>query len=151
MSMQTGYSSGRFDAGTGLIGVGALVAVVGAVLPWLTITGGFGDGQSANGFDMISDAVLPLFSPILTIGLAVVAVVLTLGVPDNDLARIGEIVAGVVIALVAVIFVVSPGAVFGGGMEGELVGAFTDPGIGILVTLGAGSAIAAGGVVKLVG
>ncbi|WP_136688629.1 hypothetical protein [Halorhabdus amylolytica] len=151
MSIQSGDERRRFDVGTGLIGVGALAAILGAFLPWLTITGDLGDGRSANGFDMISDAVFPLFSPILTIGLAVVAVVLTLGVPDNDLARIGEVVAGVVIALIAVIFVVSPGSVFGGGVEGELVGAFTDPGIGIMVTLAAGVAIAAGGVVKLAG
>ena len=147
MSSNIEQQDGTFDVGTGLIGVGALVAVVGAFLPWLTAGGWFGDA-SASGLDMISDAALPIYSPILTVGLAIVAVVFTLGVRDNDLARMGEIAAGVVIALVAVIYVVSPETVVGGGLGGELVGSFTETGIGIIVTLAAGIAIAIGGAVN---
>jgi hypothetical protein len=58
---------------------------------------------------------LPIYSPILTVALAVLAVVVTVVVPDNDRARIGEIAAGVVIALVAAIFILSPETVVGGG------------------------------------
>lgn len=149
MSGGIGGQNGQLDIGTGLIGVGGLVAVIGAFLPWLTAGGEFGQATSASGVDIISDVALPIYSPLLTVGLAILAVVLTVGVPDNALARITEIAAGVVIALVALIFLVSPETVVGGGLEGELLESFTDPGIGILATLAAGIVIAVGGAVNL--
>ncbi|WEL17054.1 MULTISPECIES: hypothetical protein [unclassified Halorhabdus] len=150
MSVDTKRQNGQLDVGTGLIGVGTLVAIVGAFLPWLTAGGWLGE-STASGLTMISDAALPIYSPILTVGLAVLAVVLSVGVPDNDLARMGEIAAGVVMALVAVIFVVSPETVFGGGIEGAFRDAVSDPGIGIIATLAAGIAIAVGGAVNMSG
>ncbi|ACV10899.1 hypothetical protein Huta_0714 [Halorhabdus utahensis DSM 12940] len=151
MSVDTKRQNGQLDVGTGLIGVGTLVAIVGAFLPWLTAGGWLGDASIASGLGMISDAALPIYSPILTVGLAVLAVVLSVGVPDNDLARMGEIAAGVVIALVAVIFVVSPETVFGGGIEGAFRDAVSDPGIGIIATLAAGIVIAVGGALNMSG
>lgn len=148
MSTQTRTGENSIsDAGTGglLVVVGAILTAVAAVLPWLSTK--FEGGGSMSGLDMIGDAVLPIFSPVLTVGLAIVAALLALMATGSQNARTGETLCGVVIAAVALLFVFSPGTVFGGGTTGALADAFLDPGIGAFATVGGGVAISAGGLV----
>jgi hypothetical protein len=156
MATRQRSSGGIADGlGTGsyLVIGGGILTVVSVVLPWLEFSTGGGSSSfgatttsaSANGLDMMDMSII--FSGAVTALLALVAVGLAIAASRNKNGRIGEIVLGGIVAVVGIIYIVSPSTAMGGGAGAQFVTALVNPSasFGVFLTILGGLLIAGGG------
>lgn len=139
-----------------LVGGGAALTAVSAVLPWLVpssaaqeFASDSGDSMgSISGIAVFTEGLQPLFSGPVVAGIAIALVAVALVAGGNQWADAGVIVGGGIVALVAAIWILAPGTIVGGGMGGAMLAAFLSPGIGLFLTILGGILILAGGVMS---
>lgn len=149
MSAQTEESGGEttFDGRyLGVIVVGGIGCLLGAVLPWLTPPSGVwfvGPNADMTGLDMM-ELANPLFSGGMTALLGGVASVMAVvAVWDSRMRRVVT-ATGLVIVLLTMSYVVAPSIAFTGGTASPLLAKSGGPGAGLGITFAGGCAIAAG-------
>jgi len=141
-----GTADGMSTGQLAVIG-GAVLALVGIVLPWATISI-LGQSESANGIDLVtSDTGSVLFSGGVTGALALVAGAMAAFGNWGSTAQSGSLALGFIIAAVGVVHVVAPGTAIGlSGQQAQMASQLIETGIGVYATILGGIAILAGGV-----
>lgn len=133
----------------GLVAGGAALALVATILPWLEANSaiqqfGSSSGEaSMNGLGIME--LQPLFSGPVTAIVAVVAVGVVFFASEKEWADVAVMACGGLVALVALLWILMPGTIVGGGMGGAMIAAMLGPGLGIYLTVLGGILILAGG------
>ena len=144
----------RFEGMQLVVLVGAALAIVGAFLTWVSIgSGGLetaGGSASASGIAMFGD-VSPIFNGVVTAVLAVVCAALAATGFERENAQTAAVVLGVLVTVLAGVYVVAPNIPLGGGPGAQLVGALLQPGLGLWLTVLGGVGMAGGGLAAYYG
>ena len=121
----------------------SVLVLLAAFLGWMAASVG-GATVSVTGLDLFTDGS-PIFNGLVTIVLGIVASALALAVTDSDAASAVTAFLGVLIALVALAFVIAPETALGGGFGASVGASLASAGLGVYLTLLGGLGVVAGG------
>lgn len=134
------------ETGSIVVAASALLVVVGTFLGWFTVPVGDTLG-SIDGIELFL-AASPLFNGVVTATIAAMVTMLALFLGREERVNVLTAIAGLVVELVAVAFVVAPDVALGPTIDAGTAVTLTNTGIGVYVTLVGGLGILLGSVLS---
>ena len=134
------------NVGSIVVAGSAVLVVVGAFLPWITVPGG-DPLTSLHGTDLFL-VESPLFNGLVTSTIAAIATPLALFLRTREWITVLTAALGLVIEVIGVVFVIAPDVALGETVPGGTAVSLASTGLGVYVTLVAGLGIILGSVIN---